>query len=217
MESTIGSPRAPAPRFSSTAFTLVEVVVALAIVLILAAVAVPTLGGYLDEKRVEASADQLAAIRDALYDNSKTTLAVRQKVGSNAGRLSELDSVIIANNAAYSHDSCGGAFQEVKGNTEVTNWIANGPFTTYNSEHNTGMSFPIGQANDVLTRNPPTGGAGTLKITFNSNVSLNDADLLDKYIDGGNGWNTGIVRWTPQLGTNGIVTLEYYITIDAAC
>src|SRR5205823_6594489 len=97
----VGQQQNRAARQRLYAFTLVEVIVALAVVLILAAVALPSLNGYLDQQKVEATATQLTDIRDALFDNTKGANSFRQKVGSNAGRLSELDSVIIGNDATY--------------------------------------------------------------------------------------------------------------------
>src|SRR6266516_4573532 len=52
------------------AFTLIEVVVALAVILILAAVALPNVAGYLDQQRVEQTKTQLDVIRDALYNST---------------------------------------------------------------------------------------------------------------------------------------------------
>jgi hypothetical protein len=31
------------------------------------------------------------------------------------------------------------------------------------------------------------------------------------------GWNSNVVRWTPQSGVAGNVTLYYYVTIDGTC
>jgi prepilin-type N-terminal cleavage/methylation domain-containing protein len=195
-------------------FSLIEVVVALAVILILAAVALPSLTGYLDQKRIDATAVQLAAIRDALYNPAGT--GFNQLVGNtNAGRLSELDSVIISGNANYAtgtDDSCGGTFS----GGQRTNWIARGPFTTYNSERATGMMFPIGMAEDSLTRIPNSANPGVLRLTFLT-VSLADADLLDETIDAGNGNASGIVQWTPAAPASGVVTMYYLVTINNDC
>jgi len=191
------------------------VIVALAVILILAAVALPNVTGFLDQKRVDAAAAQLATVRDALY--GPTGCPPMNFHGcvtpvTNAGRLSELDSVIISGNV-YSDNSCGGTFS----NGQRNKWIANGPFMTYNSDHFTGMMTPIGMAEDTLTRIPNNANPGFLRINFLNNVSLADADLLDMTVDGGNGYNAGAVQWTPQTGTNGIVTLYYFVTINGDC
>lgn len=212
-----GPPRARAALYHLIGFTLVEVIVALAVILILAAVSLPNLTGYLDQKRIDATATQLATVRDALYNPAAGNNAFKQKVvGTNAGRLSELDSVIIAGNATYAtgtDDSCGGTFTAA----QVTNWIANGPFMTYNSDRATGMMTPIGLVEDTLTRIPFSANPGVLRLTFNNNVDLADAQLLDATVEGGNGWNVGIVQWTPQTPASGIVTLYYFVTINNSC
>src|SRR5687767_5364240 len=193
-------------------FSLIEVVVALAVILILAAVALPSLTGFLDQKRIDDTAAQLAVIRDALYNPAGN--GFNQGVnGTNAGRLSELDSVIIAGNANYAtgtDNSCGGTFN----GGDRTAWIANGPFTTYNSERATGMMFPIGMAEDSLTR--IAGTPPSLRLNFLS-VSLADADLLDETIDANNGNAAGIVQWTPAAPASGIVTMYYLVTINSDC
>ena len=199
------------------AFTLVEVVVALAVVLILAAVAVPSVAGYLQQQRVEATAAQLATVRDALYNPAAGANAFFQKITSaNAGRLSELEEVIIASNATYAtgtDNSCGNAFST----GERNNWLANGPFMVYNSERSTGMMTPIGLVEDTLTRIPNSATSGKLRLTFKNNVELSDAQLLDAFVDGGDGYLAGVVQWTPQNGTNGIVSLYYLVTINNVC
>jgi prepilin-type N-terminal cleavage/methylation domain-containing protein len=197
-------------------FTLVEVVVALAVILILAAVALPEVNGFLEQKKVEATAAQLAIVRDALFKPGAGSAAFRQNVGANAGRLSELSSAITNLDATYAtgtDNSCGGLFS----NAQKNNWPATGPFVNFAIDRVNGMATPMGQTADSLTRIPFSANPGQLRINFLNNVDLEDAQNLDILVDGVAGWNAGNVQWTPQFGTNGIVTMYYFVTIDNTC
>lgn len=197
-------------RRRALAFTLIEIVVALAVILILAAVALPSMTGFLDQKRIDATIAQLSVVRDALYNPTPGANAFRQKVTANAGRLSELDSTIISG-SALTDNSCGGTFSVGQRN----NWQANGPFMTYNSDRTSGMMTPIGLAEDTLTRDASYNPA-KLRLTFLS-VSLADAQMLDASWPEGDGFNAGNIRWTPQNGTNGRVTLYFFVQINNTC
>lgn len=202
--------RGPARRSRGAGFALVEVIVALAVILILAAVALPQVTGYLDQKKAEAAAAQLAVVRDALY-NPATTTDFFSVIGNNASRLSQLTTPLVAGDL----DACGTAFS----GGERNNWLNGGPWLNYGIDATVGMATPIGQADNVMTRAPASGGAGinTLRINFTNAVRLDDALNLDLLVDGVSGWNTGTVQWTPQGGTNGTVTLYYYITVNSTC
>lgn len=209
-------PTAAVVRIRS-AFTLVEIVVALAVILILAAVALPNVAGYLDQKKVEATAAQLATVRNALFGTTGGT-SFHDAIDANAGRLSHLDSVIVANNAAGGFDdSCGNSYS----NGERTDWISDGPFMVYSSDRTIGMMTPIGLAEDTLWTLGASGSTPRyLRIVF-LNAELADAEALEMVVDGtatpNPGFNSNVVRWTPQNPANGIVTLYYYVTINGDC
>jgi len=206
----------PFSRARSAAFTLVEVIVALAVILILAAVAVPSLSGYLDQKNVEAAAAQLAIVRDALYNTSATNVAFWQRVTKGASRLSQLTTVITT--AAYvpAGGPGGNSCHAVFAGADVTRWNSFGPFVNFPIVSATGLVTPIGIAVDTMTRNPVGAGVGTTRINFLNSVDLDDAAALDVFVDGGDGNLAGTVQWvTPAV--NGIVTMYYFVTISAAC
>lgn len=197
------------------AFTLIEVVVALVVVLVLAAVALPNVTGYLQQKRVEETQDQLAEVVAAVA-------AFRGAMNTNPGRLSELSTVVIPGNAAYNtgtDDSCGNTFS----NAERDDWLNNGPFINYLISRDVGMVTPIGIAHDSLTRNPPTTPtAGTLRINFvnsvalEDGVALEDAILLDQSMNAGDGNAAGSITWT-MPAVEGQVTLYYTFGINNRC
>jgi prepilin-type N-terminal cleavage/methylation domain-containing protein len=202
-------------RAAARGFSLLEVVVALAILMMLAAVALPTLSATLDQARVDATAKQLETIRNALYDPSSNGHAFFQEINANAGRLSELSSVIVSNNESYAtgtDNSCGDDFS----NGDVNRWESNGPFVNFPIDRNTGLVTPIGIAADSLTRIPNDDQPGVLRINFINSVDVEDARRLDATIDGGNGSSAGAVRWlTPSA--DGMVTMYYFISINDEC
>ena len=190
-------------------FTLIEVVVALVIVLVLAAVALPQLNGYLQQKRVDATAAQLTTIANALTQFEKD-------VGNtNAGRLSELSQPLISGNAAYNtgtDDSCGLTFSA----GEKGNWDTKGPFISFFVDRDSGMVTPIGRARDSLTRVPNSATAGVLIINFINSVALEDAVLLDETTDASTGAAGGSIRWDlPAVA--GLVTMYARIPVNNKC
>ena len=212
--STAAARRVPRARAVRSGFALVEVVVALAVILILAAVAVPQLAGFLDQKRVEQAAAQLALVRDALYKSGAGSVAYYQTVMANAGRLSQLSTPITTSD----RDSCGSTYSTA----ERDRWDDQGPYVNFLIDPVQGMATPLGQADDLLIRVPSTGGGPPttqhrLQITWTNTVSLADAQALDLHVDGAAGWNAGTVQWTPQTGTNGVVTLHYFVVINNQC
>lgn len=205
-----------AGRFASVrnaAFTLMEVIVSLVVVLILAAVAVPSLAGYLDQKRVEAAATQLATIRDALYNTAASNVAFWQRVTKGASRLSQLSTVI--NTSAFPALGGGNSCHAVFAGADVTRWRNFGPFVNFPIDAATGLVTPIGIAADTITRVPFSANPGQARINFLNSVTLSDAQELDVLVDAGNGSATGVVQWLPPV--SGFVTMYYFVTINAIC
>lgn len=193
-------------RGHAAAFTLVEIIVGLAVVLILAAVAVPSLNGYLDQKAVESAASRLTTVSDALTGGSGFLKAI----GHNAARLSNLSSVIVQN---VDWDSCHNTFTKAG---DVNSWNGSGPFVNFVIEPATGLVTSIGNARDTITRIPFSASTGNLRLNFLDGVEERYATLLDSYVDGGNGSTTGAVQWvTPAV--NGLVTMYYFIPVNNKC
>lgn len=188
------------------AFTLIEVVVALVVILVLAAVALPNVNGYLQQKRVDETVSQLTEVANAIT-------RFRTDIDANAGRLSELSAAILAGNAAYNtgtDDSCGAAFS----NGERTAW--NGPYINFLVDRDSGMVTPIGKARDSLTRIPNAPVAGVLRINFVNSVALEDAVLIDQTADGSTGSAAGSITWVLPA-VDGIVTMYAAVPINNRC
>jgi prepilin-type N-terminal cleavage/methylation domain-containing protein len=198
-------------RLRRQGFTLIEVVVALVVVLVLAAVALPSVDGYLQQKRIDATITQLNTIAAGI-----TAFNANSGVNNtNPGRLSELSSQIIASNAAYNtgtDDSCGGTFT----NGEASNWADSGPFVNFLIDRNTGMLTPIGIARDSLTRIPNSANAGVLVVNFINSVALEDATLMDAAIDASDGFAAGAIRWNLPA-VDGVVSMFYRFPVNNEC
>lgn len=185
-----------AGRQRGRAFTLVEVIVALAVMLILAAVAVPQLGGYLDQKRIEETAELMVEVRDGL-------ISFAAEVGDNAGQLSYLSAPIVNGDA----DLCNSAYT----GGERNGWDDAGPYVNFVIDPAAGLATPIGMVENDLDRT--TVGGTWLWITWNNTATLADAQTFDVYVDGVLNGASGTVRWTPQAGTD-MATVNYVIPIN---
>ena len=184
-----------------SAFTLVEVIVALAVILILAAVAVPQLGGFLDQKRVEETKVQLELIRDALYGPAT---AFHSAVGANAGALSQLSTPITTSD----RNSCTAPFS----GAQVNRWDDQGPYVNFLIT-SSGMVTPMGQARNLLTRHG-AGATRQLRITIDD-VPLTDAQALDLLVDGVAGATSGTVQYA-ALPDN-LADVTYDVVINTVC
>ncbi|MGH7636469.1 MAG: type II secretion system protein [Gemmatimonadaceae bacterium] len=185
-----------AGRQRARAFTLVEVIVALAVMLILAAVAVPQLGGYLDQKRIEETAELMVEIRDGL-------ISFATEVGDNAGQLSYLSAPIVNGD----EDLCANSYN----GQERGDWVDGGPYVNFVIDAAAGLATPIGQVENDLFRT--TVGGTWLWITWNNTATLADAQAFDLYVDGALNGTAGTVRWSPQAGTD-MATVNYVIPIN---
>jgi prepilin-type N-terminal cleavage/methylation domain-containing protein len=183
-------------------FTLVEVVVVLAIVLVLASVIAPSLIGYADERRAQDTAAILSDVATGLVGAN----GFRSKLGSNAGRVSQLTNRPTANNAAIDDDSCGGVIT----GPEQGNWDSNAPFVGFMIPR-TGLVTPLGIAEDTMSRNPNNNVIGVNQIVFKS-VDLRDVLLLDAVLDAGDGAGSGVVRWNTSP-----LVMFYRVTLDNKC
>lgn len=197
------------------AFSLLEVIVALAVILVMAAVTLPSLSGFARQMAVEETAVQLGTVRDALFKPGGPDDSFFESVGRNAGRLSELSATIVKNDDSWAtgtDDSCGDEFK----NSHVNNWEDDGPFVNFHIDRTMGLTTAIGRAEDSLTRIPNSSDPGVLRINFLNNVELTDATMLDDVVDGGDGSASGTIQWVLPA-TDGVVTMYYFVPINNRC
>ena len=156
--------------------TIVEVLVALAILAIIAAVVLPTTAGQLRDGHATALANQLANLRDAIGN-------YRQNVGAYPISLTQLTTQPVAG----STDACGVALSTA----ELNAW--RGPYINQNIVGN----MPIGNAVVVaaLSRVVVSGTTGLLRINA-ARVENDIAGDLEEQFDGNANFATGTILWT---------------------
>jgi prepilin-type N-terminal cleavage/methylation domain-containing protein len=198
-------------------FTLMEVVVAAAILVVLAAVTIPQVLDALDKKRIEDTYDILQEVHYAITNSQNTGFMNIVRTGASAnsstapGKLTELSEPISQNNVNYLN-SCGagGTFNT----SAATTWATGGPFLDRAVSATDGLALPVGQLQNSITRtnNPPTTPA-FLKLAI-ANVDPDDAAALDVRIDGVAGTATGAIQYTPSTNP---VTVNYLIPVPNRC
>jgi len=184
-------------------FSLIEIVIAAAIVLILAGVLIPQLSTYFDQQRITDTATALAAVRDGITDKTNGYYA---KVTINPGRVSQLSNRPTALNAAVDDNSCGAQVTAA----QQTNWDNNAPFVQFLIPR-TGLPTAIGTAEDTLNRVPTSATVGVTRVVFKT-VDQADITALDVEVDGGDGAATGAIQWTTIP-----LVLYYVIPINNKC
>jgi prepilin-type N-terminal cleavage/methylation domain-containing protein len=168
--------------------TIVEVLIALAILAILAAVVLPTTAGQLRDGHATALANQLANLREAIGN-------YRQNVGAYPRFLTQLTTQPVAGD----DDACAANLS----NGELNAW--RGPYLNQNVVGD----LPVGNAIIVslLTR-VPAGTAALLQIRA-ARVESDIASQLELQFDGNANFATGSVLWTAA----GDDTLTFQIPI----
>jgi type II secretory pathway pseudopilin PulG len=168
--------------------TLIEIVVAVAIIMILVASLAPSLVGVLDRKRIEGAEETLSSLTAAMSE-------MRADNQDWPSRLSHLSTAI----TTADKNICGVTYSSGK----VSNWA--GPYVARVIQP-TGFPIGIGMARDSLVRELVSGTDGYIKIQVDS-VTQEDASDLDKLVDN-DGSAAGTVRWGSTSAT-GQVTLFF--------
>ena len=177
------------------AFTLVEVIVAVAVVTILAAAILPGLVRSLEVARVDRAQELFETFADGIDD-------FRADVPRYPSRLSQLVTEI----SSADDNSCGANFS----NGHANQW--DGPYVR-RVITTTGVAIGIGTAEDLLVRVPPTASSALLMISV-ENVKLEDAlELNERYdVDGGSG-TAGTIRWTTP-DAQGLTNLFFAMPVN---
>ena len=184
--------RAPARASARPGFTLVEIVVAIAIIIILAAALAPGVLGVLDDERVEKAAETLEELVEAMTQ-------MRFDDNDWPGRLSHVAWPITISDV----NICGANYTSGK----VSQWA--GPYVDRVISPGVGLPIGIGRINDVLVREVVSGNDGYLKMQIDS-VQIEDAEALNKLVDADAGGTIGTIRYTTSLVTSeGLLTVFY--------
>lgn len=178
-----------------TGFSLIEVLVGLAIVVVLAAVVTPNLVGMLDDARVERGVTSLQNLSDAIA-------AFEEDVKEYPATLTQLTAPVTGDDP----NSCGSTFSP----GHAQQWA--GPYLN-RLVPVTGIPIAIGTAQIELTREGD-GKAGVLRIAVPQTTEV-DAIEINRRIDGDGDPSGGAVHWT-ATDTEGMVTL-YYLTPVKGC
>jgi general secretion pathway protein G len=155
--------------------TLVEVLLAIAILAIIAAVVLPTTAAQLRDGHATALANQLANLRDAVGN-------YRQNVGAYPLFLTQLTTQPVAGD----DDSCGTNLS----NAELNAW--RGPYLNQNVVGN----LPVGNAIVVSQLTRAAVGTAVLLQIRAARVENDIASDLEEQFDGNANFATGTIRWT---------------------
>ena len=174
---------------SSRGFTVVEILVAMAILVILGALLVPAIIGTVDRARVEGAEDSLDAIADGI------TLFADQ-VNEYPASLTQLVVPITGADT----DICGATYT----GGEQNRWA--GPYLD-RALPATGVPVGVGTADNAFGVLADPSRIDYLQVVIRE-VLPEDASALDQRIDGGDGASAGALRWTAGAD---LVTAYYLI------
>ncbi len=187
-------------RDGRAGFTLIEVLVAAAIIAALSVIVFPVVAEQVERRRVDSAVTTLKNLADAVT-------AFRANVGMNPGNLVHLSSPITSTDL----NSCGSSY----GTPAANLWA--GPYYTKQLLLSTGLPLSednLGRVQNVLARNPAgVGTPGTLAFQV-TGIPLEKVTEIDASVDGDGGMATGRVRWTTPADASGHVTMSYHVAIN---
>lgn len=207
------------PRFFGrirSAFTIVEMVIALAVAGVLGAIGLFAISGYVSSTNVSSSAQTMKDLADGV-------LQFKKFVGAYPSALSHLTRQVNGSDKT----SCTGVapttlvlYTTTAGTGNVAKWPSGAPYFT-RTISTTGLPLPIGTVNDALVRTSANTTAGFLQMQI-PNVAFDDAVGVNLTIDGPGDTNTttnlnttGAVQWSAS--STALVTLRYMIPVGPSC
>jgi general secretion pathway protein G len=187
----------PIRSASRAGFTLVEMIVGLAIMAMIASMVTPAMIGLLDQKRREAAVTNFSEIATAIG-------RFRADVLEYPGQLDQLSSAPLSTDA----DVCA----QVYTSGERSAW--KGPYLG-RLVPTTGLPVAIGRARNQLGRFPASGTPTSIYMTVDS-VVIEDALAINKELDDdGDSATSNSVRWTTLSAADGLVTLTLHAAMGA--
>lgn len=199
---------------SRAGFTIMELVVAVSIMAILAALTIPSISRYVDDAGITSTASTLS-------DLAASITKFQSDISSSPFRLTQLARLVTANDTT----SCSGVGSATPRTTftaaSAARWTRNGPYYTKALNVN-GFPLPIGTAKDTIYRTSISTAPGFLQIQI-PGVTFDDAMQLNTLVDGpgdpnqaDRSNNSGAIQWSAPIN-NDVVVLTYNIGVGKGC
>jgi type II secretory pathway pseudopilin PulG len=171
-------------RRRASAFTVAEILIALAIIAVLAAVAVPTIMGRVNSARADSIIAEMQSLQNGI-------MLFYKDVGHYPRRLDYLNTLAVGD-----LDACGQALSAVAVGRYRGPYI-NRPIQLINPPSNTKYTTQAGDSvESVLTRTNITTTTGTLRVLqiLVNGVDANTSNDIDIKVDGRAGIDHGIIH-----------------------
>jgi prepilin-type N-terminal cleavage/methylation domain-containing protein len=203
---------APAsPSRQRRAFTLAEVIVTAAVLVIIAAAALPALAGYYSQQRLSGTRDVLLSLSMSLANHNSAGgergfLRVVNATRKYPGKLSHLTIPILPTDRQC--QTAGGATVYTAADTGIAGWKVGAPYSGLNIIQNKGVQTPLGWVHDSVVKGTIAAGTtGFIELHIDS-VARDDVQNLDALIDDATDSTTGFVRWVNATGLSSASNLR---------
>lgn len=199
--------RGPGPSTHAAGFSLVELLVTLAVLITLAVVATPSILGARDADRVRTAERWLEDFALAIHNPDSTAGSFHADINAYPGALEHLTRQIETTDL----DGCGLEYKP--GEVIPDKWRGSYVNTIIGSA---GMPIGIGTLRNVLTRDDGRTVRNSIMRMYVDDVIIEDAMALDERVDLSDGSASGTVQWDTPPDAEGFVTVEYLMNV-AGC